>query len=253
MRYRFIIILQGIMEGIDIKIDRIGALRDIALFRINGYVDTTTSPELQKSLTQSIDSGLSQYVIDMSSVHYVSSAGWGVFVGEIRNLRESGGDLKIIQMTPEVIEVFEMLEFNRILSHYDSTEEAVDDFDYCRGLDFNEVIVPMHSPSENDFAESHNMKNSQSSFAGTIPNKDFVTPVIRGGQSKSMVDADLPLTEKVKIIVVNNPKLGVIGIRKTLFSPRFGYTKVRYLKLKDILKRLDLATKEKRFRYFRSR
>lgn len=245
------------MEGIDIKIDRIGALRDIALFRVNGYVDTTTSPELQKSLTQSIDSGLRQYIVDMSSVHYVSSAGWGVFVGEIRNLRESGGDLKIVQMTPEVIEVFEMLEFNRILSHYDSMEEAIDDYDYCRGIDFNKILDPKDSTRLESvltgLSKEKNSQNSEANLSKTSLNTGQLTPAVRIGQSKSMVDAELPLTEKVKKIVVDNPKLGLLGIRKSLFSPRFGYTKVGYLKLKAILKRLGLTTKEKRYRYFRSR
>ena len=244
------------MEGIDIKIDRIGALKDIALFRVNGYVDTTTSPELQKTLTQSIDSGLRQYVIDMSSVHYVSSAGWGVFVGEIRNLRESGGDLKIVQMTPEVIEVFEMLEFNRILEHYESLEEAVDDYDYSRGIDFNRLAKALATVPSDELLEEPHKKiesiNIDSEISNTL--SDFhITPAVRIGQTKSMLDADLPLTEKVKKIVVDNPKLGVFGIRKSLFSPRFGYTKVGFYKLRAILKKLGLGTREKRYRYFRSR
>src|SRR3990172_1619851 len=123
------------MEGIDINVDKVGAYKDIALFRIRGYVDTTTAPELQRQLTNEIQEGQSQFVIDLGAVQYVSSAGWGVFVGEIRNLRERGGDLKLSQMAPEVFEVFDMLEFNRILMCYDSIEEAIDDFDFCRGLD----------------------------------------------------------------------------------------------------------------------
>src|SRR4030067_816817 len=123
------------MEGIDIQIDLVGGLHDIALLKIKGFVDTTTAPQLHKILIDQIHEGLSQFIIDLGAVQYVSSAGWGVFVGEIRNLRERGGDLKLSQMAPEVFEVFDMLEFNRILTCYDSIEEAIDDFDFCRGLD----------------------------------------------------------------------------------------------------------------------
>lgn len=238
------------MQGIDIKIDHVGALKDIALFRVNGYVDTTTSPELQKFLTQSIDSGLVQYVIDMSAVHYVSSAGWGVFVGEIRNLRESGGDLKIVQMTPEVIEVFEMLEFNRILSHYDSLEEAIDDFDYGRGIDFHQLAAALAAAPED-----HSLVRERASIAGEDQIIEQATaPMTRRHSPKARLDdADLPLNEKIKRVVIDNPHMGAWGIRKALYSPRFGYAKIGYFKLRTILGKLDLETKEKRYRYFRSR
>ena len=125
------------MEGIGITVDNIGALKDIVYIRIGGYIDTTTSPQLQQALFQLIQQGANNFIVDLTTVQYVSSAGWGVFVGEIRGLRERGGDLKIINMTSEVNEVFEMLEFNRILTYYDSLEEALDDFDYSRAIDFS--------------------------------------------------------------------------------------------------------------------
>jgi anti-anti-sigma factor len=241
-----------LMEGIDIQIDHIGALKDIALFRVNGYVDTTTSPELQKTLTQSIEAGLIHYIIDLSSVHYVSSAGWGVFVGEIRNLRENGGDLKIVQMTPEVIEVFEMLEFNRILSNYDSLEEAVDDYDFSRGLDLKNILFENSGSSAEDNVVWVATKEKQPQQL--IAEKDEqLSPAVRIGQTKGMADANLPLTEKIKKIVLENPRPGTIGIKRMLFSPRFGYTKVSFLKLRSILKKMGLDSKNKRFRYFRSR
>lgn len=129
------------MDGIEIAVDRIGVFHDIALLRVRGYVDTTTSPELQRLLLQTIEEGICQFIVDLGFVNYVSSAGWGVFVGEIRGLREKGGDLKIIQMTPDVFEVFEMLEFNRILASYDSLEEAIDDYEISRGLDLRSLVT----------------------------------------------------------------------------------------------------------------
>ena len=76
------------MEGIQIDEYRVGALKDISLLKVQGFVDTNTSPELQKVLGQIIESGMYQFVIDMGAVQYVSSAGWGVFVGEIRRRLE---------------------------------------------------------------------------------------------------------------------------------------------------------------------
>ncbi len=128
------------MQGIELALNKIGARGDIAFVKIKGYLDTTTSSEISTKLSEIINKGNYQFIIDMGGVNYVSSAGWGVFVGEIRNIRENGGDLKIVQMTPDVFEVFEMLEFNRILDYYETVEEAVNDFDISIGLDITRVF-----------------------------------------------------------------------------------------------------------------
>ena len=242
------------MDGIEITLDRVGALRDIGLFRVRGYVDTTTSPELQRMLTEIIHDGVTQIIIDLGAVNYVSSAGWGVFVGEIRGLREQGGDLKIIQMIPEVNEVFEMLEFNRILTCYDSLEEAIDDYDFCQGVDLRASLA--EAAASGRPAPVWETDRAVENPADYIPpaNKESRTnrniTIARG---RSIDDIDLPLNEKIKKLVVENPLMTPFGIKRQLNSPRFGYTRIGFFKLRGILKRLGLETRAKRYRFYRSR
>ncbi len=246
------------MEGIDIKAERVGAIKDVALFKVNGYVDTTTSPELQKLLTQHIEAGITQYIVDLGAVHYVSSAGWGVFVGEIRTLREGGGDLKLIQMTPEVVEVFEMLEFNRILACYDSLEEAIDDFDFCRGIHFQRTNTLAASTGGNGGVISSDVQIAETPLSIPVPampkrKESASAQSVMLGRQRHIDDAELPLTEKVKKLVIENPMVGIWTIKRSLYSPRFGYTKIGFFKLRSIMKKLGLETRAKRYRYFRSR
>ncbi len=237
------------MEGIDVTVDNVGSLRDIALMRVSGFVDTTTSTELQQRLFQLIQNGYSHFIVDLADVQYVSSAGWGVFVGEIRGLREKSGDLKIIHMTPEVYEVFEMLEFNRILSSYESLEEAVDDFDFCRGLDLTQSgLINQESGIGATVKQIARPVPKNNSSSGSIP-----TPQQYPKHTRMVNDSELPLNEKIKKLVVENPRLGVWGIKRSLYSPRFGYTRVGLLKLRNQMKRLGLETRARRYRFYRSR
>ena len=244
------------MEGINISVNKVGTLKDIALVRVRGYVDTTTSPELQKALSNIINSSVSQFIIDLGAVNYVSSAGWGVFVGEIRDLREKGGDLKFIQMTPEVMEVFEMLEFNRILTCYDSLEEAVYDFDFCHGLDFK---APANFVVEGTTTQQSIAKKppalAEALQPATQPKIEMAgTPRSSlYSRHRSVDDAELPLTEKIKKLALESPAFGTWSIKKLLYSPRFGYTKIGYFKLRSVMRKLGLDSKAKRYRYFRSR
>jgi len=247
------------MDGIDIKVHRVGLLGDIILLRVLGFIDTSTAADFHKELTQYIDKGNIQFVIDLEGVQYVSSAGWSVFVSEIRGIREKGGDLKLTQMSPEVYEVFEMLEFNRIISSYDTIEEAVDEFDFCRDLHpysvstFKESnAITAHPPQSKVESPELSRPAENVTEKQEVTVKPF-TPATSRKYSPQKNEQNLPINEKLKRIILDNPSLGIRGIKKELNSERFGYTILGYFKIKNHLKNLNLETKSKRYRYFRSR
>lgn len=117
------------MRGIDVTVEEVGTDQHISLVRVTGYVDTTTSHELEKKLNAILERKRYNIVVDLSGVDYVSSAGWGIFIGEIREIREQQGDLKLAGMSPDVYEVFELLEFQNILEAFPDAQTAVERFE----------------------------------------------------------------------------------------------------------------------------
>jgi len=91
---------------------------------VHGFLDTATSVDLEKELQRVLRARCWQVVIDLSGVDYISSAGWGIFLSEIRHIRQQGGDLRLVGMKPEVYEVYELLEFRSVLAHHCSLDEA---------------------------------------------------------------------------------------------------------------------------------
>jgi anti-sigma B factor antagonist len=116
------------MNDISISFSKPKDNTDISVISVKGYVDTTTSSELEESLKRLLRKGRYDIVIDLGDVNYISSAGWGIFISEIKEIRENGGDLKLASMIGDVYEVFELLEFQTILESFDSVEEAVVSF-----------------------------------------------------------------------------------------------------------------------------
>jgi anti-sigma B factor antagonist len=231
------------MQGIKVAVKTVGAHLDITLITVLGYVDTTTCHELTKLIEELLEQKNVQIIADLGGVTYISSAGWGVFVGEIKNIRDSGGDLKIVQMTPEVLEVFEMLEFNKILNTYDTIEEAINEFDIIRGIDISQL------------KES---KKEKPRTATPYHRSTLSTEVRKGTpEAYSMKPhvslKDLPLLEKVKRVVVENPFWGSGAIRRRLRSEKYGSVRVGGFRMYSILRQLNLETKEKRYRFYRSR
>jgi len=279
------------MEGIQISAYYVGVQEDIALIQIGGYLDTVTSPHLEQALDDVITEGYSRIICDLGHVNYISSAGWGIFISKIKTVRDVDGDVVLSEMIPDVFDVFKLLEFDRILKFYDSSEKAVKEFDESRGLgspfpqltrekddndryasddpknrgfdgllsrgDSLEQDYPssLLSPTTGDqgkenvvtIAEGNLPKASRDLFNKGLPAFPH-TPVER-----NLLDRDLPLTEKVKLAVIDNPLAGVNTIRKLLNSSRFGYVNVGYFKLRKLFRELDLNTKEKRYRFWRSR
>jgi anti-anti-sigma factor len=116
------------MEGINVSFSRPENNPDVSVLSVQGYVDTTTSAELEESLKRLLKKGRFNIVIDLAGVNYISSAGWGIFISEIKSIRENGGDLKLASMIGDVYEVFELLEFQTILQSFDTVDEAVRSF-----------------------------------------------------------------------------------------------------------------------------
>lgn len=240
------------MQGIEISVTNVGTRRDIALFRVKGYIDTQTCAEMLARITSVLRQGTFHLIVDMSQVNYVSSAGWGVFVGEIKGIRENGGDLKIVEMTPEVYDVFEMLEFNRILEYYDSLEEAIDDFDLSIGLDLTKSLAQSYSPAELTTREAAVLDPPKS--ATRARETDGSRGKSRAAFAKPKIDERaLPISEKIKLIIIDNPTLGLFKIRQALNTERFGFVDIHVWTLFQMLRKLNLNTREKRLRFYRSR
>lgn len=105
------------------------SLQSIAVVTVGGYIEFSTSDELDKVFDGLIDSQQYSIIVDLKQVDYISSRGWSIFLSKIKEIRENGGDLKLINMTENVYEVYKVLEFFWILRVYDSLKEAVTDFD----------------------------------------------------------------------------------------------------------------------------
>jgi len=98
---------------------------DIHVVAITGSLDSTTSPEAQKALDAVLTGGARKVALDFSQLDYISSAGLRVLLGAAKQLRASGGTLRMFGLNQSVREVFEISGFSAILAVYPSEAEAV--------------------------------------------------------------------------------------------------------------------------------
>ncbi|HKW14986.1 MAG TPA: STAS domain-containing protein [Candidatus Krumholzibacteria bacterium] len=116
------------MEKLVISEERAGANPPVAVLTLKGTIETTNASGLEETLARIVDERCYRIVVDLGAVTYISSAGWGIFISEIKRIRRNGGDIKLAAMSPEVREVFDLLEFGNILKPYERPADALRDF-----------------------------------------------------------------------------------------------------------------------------
>jgi anti-anti-sigma factor len=117
-------------EGIeDVGLSVFDSPSGVATIQVNGHLDSVTSTSLEQLLKRLISEGKVRFIVDLGDVTYISSGGWGIFTGEVRHLRESGGDVVLVNMSSEVYDVYELLGFNEVLKACASREEGHAYFD----------------------------------------------------------------------------------------------------------------------------
>lgn len=80
---------------------------------LEGRLDTTTAPELEKEIKASLD-GVTELVIDMTALDYISSAGLRVLLSA-QKIMNKQGEMKVIHVSETIMEIFEVTGFSDIL------------------------------------------------------------------------------------------------------------------------------------------
>jgi len=81
---------------------------------VEGRLDTTTAPELEAELKDSLD-GVSELVFDTEDLDYISSAGLRVLLSAQKAMAKKG-EMKVIHVNETVMEIFEVTGFADILN-----------------------------------------------------------------------------------------------------------------------------------------
>jgi anti-sigma B factor antagonist len=101
----------------------------VQVLALNGELDAHTAPEFEAAIQKCIDGKLFDLVVDGANLEYISSAGLGVFMAFIEEIRDQGGDIKIAALRPRVYNVFDLLGFPVLFNIVDTEEEAVSAFE----------------------------------------------------------------------------------------------------------------------------
>ena len=224
------------LDDLRISVSQAGPDNEIMVLRLDGVIDTLTAPDLDKVISQLLLQKNYKVVCDLSGINYVSSAGWGIFISHIKEIRENKGDLKLTRLQADVYEIFELLEFDTVIKSYDSVDKAAGDF-------------ARSSPGLVDKSDAPSI------ITLTLPDPIQVTET--GPASSSVLSEQKTiisppsLEEKVLALVQEDPLFRIAQIRELLKTPRLGEEKASFLRIFFILKKNHLLRLRNRCLYAR--
>ena len=86
---------------------------DVIILELIGRLDTTTAPALDKTINENLNN-IKNLILDFRGLEYISSAGLRVLLSTQKKMQQIG-TMKVINVSEEVFEVFEITGFADIL------------------------------------------------------------------------------------------------------------------------------------------
>jgi len=100
----------------------------VFVLRLDGSLDAYSFPNLEAQLKNLKDKDHNKVILDCSGLDYIHSAALGAFIGFARMSRERKGDLKLVNLSPKIYNIIELLGFHKILEIHKNLDKALAQF-----------------------------------------------------------------------------------------------------------------------------
>ncbi|KNC15042.1 anti-sigma factor antagonist [Arthrobacter sp. RIT-PI-e] len=90
----------------------------------NGRLNMVAAPKLREVIDGVVGAGAKRIVVNLADTSFMDSSGLGALIGCLKLARQSGGDLRIAAVQPQVNMVLELTSMHRVLTPHASPAEA---------------------------------------------------------------------------------------------------------------------------------
>ncbi|MEN8153970.1 MAG: STAS domain-containing protein [Acidobacteriota bacterium] len=103
-------------------IDKVGVLYP------KGHLDAHSVDKFEKEILNVMNDGINKIIVNCKDLNYISSAGMGIIMGYLDDLREKKGDIKLSNVIDRVYEIFDLVGFTDIYDFMENEESALTKF-----------------------------------------------------------------------------------------------------------------------------
>ncbi len=100
----------------------------VAVLYLKGHLDAHQVARFEKELVRMIRESNFNILINGQELNYITSAGMGIIMGYIDEVREKGGDIKLCSLNERVHETFDLVGFTEIYDFVADEQAAIEKF-----------------------------------------------------------------------------------------------------------------------------
>jgi len=113
------------MSEFQAKVEKKGNGRPVHVITLSGRLDALGLPSFQDRLSSIPNGRGARVVFDLSGVSFVGSAGIGLFLSFVEEVRDAGGDVRFINIPESILSILSLLNVLEFLTQAESAEGAI--------------------------------------------------------------------------------------------------------------------------------
>mgnify|MGYP006279179819 FL=1 len=244
----------------ELKIDSALIDSDLLVVRVTlrGPIDQNNAKRLPRLFDPLFADGTFNVLLEMSEVPFIGSTGWGALLRQLKRVQQDGHAIKLVHLSRKVAEQARLLALDKLFGVYPSEEAALKAFQSEAGPAESEAPPEKSGDERKPPLEAASPASqatpSRAPQAPPPPARETggeEQPGRRGAEQPAVDKWDLPLEQKIKSIIMEDPLGDERRIRRRLSDPDYGSEKIGRFKLRSLLKVMNLDTKLKRYQFFK--
>ncbi|MEN8223700.1 MAG: STAS domain-containing protein [Acidobacteriota bacterium] len=101
---------------------------NVGILYPTGHLDAHSVEKFENEMIKMLDDSIVKIVVNCVDLNYISSAGMGIIMGYLDEIREKGGDIKLSNVIDRVYEIFDLVGFTEIYDFEKNETEAIEKF-----------------------------------------------------------------------------------------------------------------------------
>jgi len=99
--------------------------KNTVVVSVKGKIDAVTAPEFEKAISNLIAQGENIFLLNLSGLEYISSAGLRSILAAAKQLKPKGGNILFCGLKGPVKDVFRVSGFGTIFKIFETQEDAL--------------------------------------------------------------------------------------------------------------------------------
>jgi len=99
-------------------------IKDISLIKLKGNLTSDADEPLFSLINTILSEGISKLIFDLSSIDYINSAGFGILIALIDEIKTKKVNLKFAALTPHFNKTAKLIGLHRFVDFHRTVDDA---------------------------------------------------------------------------------------------------------------------------------